>query len=72
MEKEAERIIKQLKNGEPIIVNFALCDDEVAQRVLDFVSGASYALDGLMRKVSLGVYLAVPKTVKVIITEDEV
>ena len=70
VEKEAENIIKNLKRSEPVVINFSACEDEVAQRVLDFVSGAAFALDGTMRKVSNGLFLAVPKNVKVIITED--
>lgn len=71
VEKEAENIIRKLKTGEPVVIDMTDCEDATAQRVLDFVSGASFALDGVMKRVSKSVFLAVPPKVKVIIEEDE-
>lgn len=70
LEKEAESMIKLIKNGDPIIIKMLACSDEVAQRILDFVSGATFALDGIMRKLAHGLFLSVPKNVKVIIEEE--
>ncbi|MBE5732904.1 MAG: cell division protein SepF [Clostridiales bacterium] len=71
VEKEAQAIINCLKTGEPIILKMDETDEEVAQRVLDFVAGAIYALDGLIKKISTDVFLAVPPFVQVIIPEGE-
>ncbi len=71
VEKEAQALINCIKIGDPIIIKMDNCDEEVAQRVLDFVAGAAYALDGMVKKISDTVFLAVPKNVKVIITEDD-
>lgn len=70
IEKDAEKIIKNIKNSDPVIVKIAECDVDVAQRVLDFVAGAIFALDGTMKRLSSGIFLAVPPKVKVIIEED--
>ena len=70
VEKDAETIIRLIKTGEPAVLNMSDCDGEVAQRVLDFVSGATFALDGVMRKVASKFFISVPKGVKVITTED--
>lgn len=70
-EKDAQTIIDVIKNGEPIIIKMDVLDDEIAQRVLDFTAGAVYALDGLIKKLSTAVFLAVPANVKVIIEGDE-
>ncbi len=71
VEKEAQAIINCLKTGEPIILKMDETDEEVAQRVIDFVAGAVYAMDGLVKKISTAVFLAVPPSVKVIITEGD-
>ncbi len=71
VEKEAQAIINCIKTGDPIILKMDETDEEVAQRVLDFVAGAVYALDGIMKKISDDVFLAVPPFVKVIIPEGE-
>jgi cell division inhibitor SepF len=70
VEKDAETIIKHIKSGEPAVLNMSDCNGDVAQRVLDFVSGATFALDGIMRKVASKFFISVPKGVKVITTED--
>lgn len=71
VEKEAQAIINCLKTSEPIIIKMDNTDDEVAQRIIDFVAGAIYATDGLIKKLSNKVFLAVPPSVKVLIPEGE-
>ena len=71
VEKEAQAIINCIKTGDPIILKMDETDEEVAQRIIDFVAGAVYALDGLIKKISTAVFLAVPPFVKVIIPEGE-
>lgn len=71
VEKEAQAIINCIKTGDPIILKMDETDEEVAQRIIDFVAGAVYALDGLIKKISNCVFLAVPPFVKVIIPEGE-
>ena len=70
IEKDAEKIIKNIKNSDPVIIKIADCDVDVAQRVLDFVAGAVFALDGTMKRLSSGMFLALPPKVKVIIEEE--
>ncbi|MBO5224238.1 MAG: cell division protein SepF [Clostridia bacterium] len=71
VEKEAQAIINCLKTNEPIILKMDETDADVAQRIIDFVAGAIYAMDGLIKKISTAVFLAVPPSVKVIIPEGE-
>ena len=42
-----------------------MSDCEVATRVVDFVSGAVFALGGNMRKVAPGIFIATPRTIDV-------
>jgi len=48
---EAPGIADNLKNRRPVIVNLEQADAELAKRVLDFMTGAVYALNGAMQKV---------------------
>jgi cell division inhibitor SepF len=50
--EDTQSIIDNLKEKKPIIVNLDELDTDVAQRILDFISGAVYALSGNIRKAA--------------------
>ena len=58
-------ITDNLKNRCPIIVNLENVDKELAQRIVDFISGATYALNGSMQKVGNNIFLFVPNNVDI-------
>jgi len=62
---DTQNIIDNLKNRKPVIVNLDCLDVELAQRVLDFMSGAVYALDGTIHKVSKGIFVLAPNNVDI-------
>ncbi len=49
-----------LRDRKAVIVNLESTDRTVARRVVDFLSGCSYALDGQVKKISAGTYLFCP------------
>lgn len=63
---EVQSICDDLKSKKPIIINFENMDKEVARRMVDFISGAVYALDGTIQKVSNGIVLVAPSNVDVL------
>lgn len=63
---DAQSIADNLKSGKPIIVNMEELDGGTAQRVLDFLLGAVYALDGTISKISRGIFLVAPKNCNVV------
>ena len=63
---DAQSIADNLKSGKPIIVNMEELDGETAQRVLDFLLGAVYALDGTVSKISRGIFLVAPRNCNVV------
>ncbi len=69
---DTQHIIDNLKGRKPIIVNLDALEQDLAQRVLDFMSGAVYALDGNIQKVSRSIFVLVPSNVDIIgnIPED--
>ncbi|MGE5529711.1 MAG: cell division protein SepF [Patescibacteria group bacterium] len=62
---EVQTIVDQLKNHRPVIVNLEETDKALARRVVDFMSGAVYALAGGMQKVSVSIFLFTPANVEI-------
>jgi len=63
--EEATYICDNLKNRKIIIVNSCEMEPKVAQRLLDFMGGASYALGGDLQEIEKGVYMLSPSNVEV-------
>mgnify|MGYP004546958561 CR=1 FL=1 len=62
---QAQGIVDSLKQRKPIIVNLDDLDVGLAQRILDFTSGAVYALGGDIKKAAKNIFLVVPSNVEV-------
>ncbi len=67
---DARRAADGLKNGQQQIVNLEQTPVEMAERITDFLNGATYALDGSVEKIGEQVYLFTPASV-VIDIEDK-
>lgn len=63
--EDTQSIIDNLKERKPIIVNLDELDTDVAQRILDFISGAVYALNGNIRKAARNIFVVAPHNVDV-------
>lgn len=63
--EDSQNIADQLKNRRPVIVNLENTDRNLAKRIVDFVSGTTYALGGNMQKVGQGIFLFVPNNVDI-------
>jgi len=63
---EAQNICDHLKSKKPVIVNLEELEKESAQRLVDFLCGAVYALDGNIYKVSSSIFLITPQNVEVL------
>lgn len=68
---DAQRAAEDLKERRPVIVNLERADDELARRVVDFISGVTYALNGFYERVGDKVFLFTPSNI-IIADEDEV
>lgn len=67
--EEVQEIADQLKARRPVILNLEGMDKDQAQRVLNFLSGSIYALDGTMKRVGTGIFLFAPPNVEVSMDE---
>lgn len=63
---EVQQLITYLKNGQPVMLNLDGITDEEAQRMLDFASGAVYALTGSIQRVSGNIFLLTPEGLGII------
>ena len=54
-----------LKGGEQQIVNLEKATPQMAERIIDFLNGVCYALDGTVERVGERVYMFVPANVAV-------
>ncbi|HWQ05884.1 MAG: cell division protein SepF [Clostridiaceae bacterium] len=64
--EDTQSIIDNLKNRKPVIVNMEELEIDTAQRILDFLSGAVYALNGTMCKISRGIFVVAPNNYDVV------
>lgn len=62
---DTQNIIDNLRTRKPVIVNLENLDVDMAQRVLDFVSGAVYALRGSIHKIARGIFVLAPSNVDI-------
>ena len=60
---EASQIIKKLIDKKTVLLHLDLLDKEQCQRTIDFVCGATYALDGTAQKISDMVFVFTPSNV---------
>jgi Uncharacterized protein conserved in bacteria len=63
--EDAQSIADQLKSRRPVIVNLENAESILAKRIVDFISGTTYALNGNMQKVGNGIFLFVPNNVDI-------
>ena len=63
--EDVEEIGEYLKQRKSVIVNLESINKDDGKRILDFLSGASFALEGSIQKVSNLIYLMTPKTVEI-------
>ena len=61
-----------LRDRKAIIVNMENVDKGLARRVVDFLSGCAYALDGKVNKIADSTYLFCPHSMDVVGTLDNI
>jgi len=62
---EAQQIVEHIKNKKPVLVNLEETEKDECKRIIDFISGATFALDGNMQKVSQQIFVFAPAHVEV-------
>lgn len=62
---EVQALADHLKNRKQVILNFENTNPEVSQKIIDFISGAVYALDGHSQQLGRHIFLFAPSNVEV-------
>ncbi len=63
--EDVQNLADNLKNRRPVIINLEKAEPELARRVVDFISGAIYALNGNLQKVGNNIFLVVPSNMDI-------
>jgi cell division inhibitor SepF len=63
--EESLEIIEHLRNKKSVILNLQLLDTMQSQRVVDFLSGATHAVDGHQQRIGDGVFIFTPNNVQI-------
>ena len=58
---EAQQIADYLKANNQVVVNFKRVTSDVSKRILDFLNGIVYAIDGKIEKLGPGIVLCAPR-----------
>ena len=62
---EAMTIAKRVGQGEVVLINFQSLDEMKARRVVDFLTGAVFMIDGDIKRVGNEMYLCTPTNVEI-------
>lgn len=63
--EDVERIGERYRAGQPVLFDLSQVDKAVSRRVIDFVSGITYALRGRLVKAGSRAFLLIPEGVEV-------
>lgn len=62
---DGREICETLLDGNTVILNVEGLDLEIAQRIIDFTSGATYSIKGNLQKISSSIFLVTPSSVDI-------
>lgn len=62
---ECPRLVDSLKAKKPVVINLENLDTDVARKIFDFLSGATYALNGNVQKIANNIFVFAPSNVDV-------
>ncbi|MGD0980274.1 MAG: cell division protein SepF [Solirubrobacteraceae bacterium] len=61
---DAQQVADKFKRDIPVIINLQEADQDLPRRMIDFVSGLTYALDGGMQRIADRVFMLTPRNVE--------
>lgn len=62
--EDAKEICDHMLAGKAVVLNMEGIHTEVAQRIIDFTSGATYSMNGNLQKISNYIFIATPESVE--------
>ena len=62
---ECRKLVDNLRNNKPVIINLEKVETDLARKMFDFLTGATYALTGNIQRVNQNIYLFAPHNVNI-------
>ena len=62
---ECRKLIDNLRANKPVIINLEKVETDLARKMFDFLSGATYALKGNIQRINQNIYLFAPHNVNI-------
>jgi len=69
--EDSLQISTQLRSGSPVIINLKHLDPTEGTRLIDFVCGTAYAIDGHMIKIGDSIFLFTPSNIVISDIEEK-
>lgn len=63
--EDAQEICDQIKTKRPVVVNLERVEYPIAQRIMDFLSGTCYSLEGSIQRVANNIFIIAPENVDI-------
>lgn len=64
-ETDAPKVIDDILNKKVVVLNLEMVEADMRRQIFDFVSGAIYALNGTVEKVTKGIFVISPNGVEI-------
>jgi len=64
--ENAAEIADHLREKRTVVLNLEQTNKDMARRILDFLSGVAYALEGKVKKVAISTYIITPYNVDIL------
>ena len=62
---ECPKLVDNLKSRKPVIINLEKLETDIAKKIFDFLSGATYALNGNVQKIANNIFVFAPENVDI-------
>ncbi len=63
--EDSRDITDVLLNGKAVVINLEGIDYDIAQRIIDFISGSCYAMAGNIEKISNYIFIVTPESIDI-------
>lgn len=67
---EAQQVAEHIKAHKTVIINMKRTDKDLAKRIIDFLSGINYAVDGHVNKIADNIFLFAPSHIEVTMVDE--
>jgi len=62
---ECPKLVDSLKAKKPVVINLENLETDIARKIFDFLSGATYALNGNVQKIANNIFVFAPSNVDI-------